>query len=454
MSLPMTVPRSPWALVTRPIVWAVVFAVSVTVVGVGGSVGNAHSPVRGDSVASRPPPPPSPLSIQSFSVTPRADDVGLPATILVNVTGGSPPYAFQWSGLPANCPGSDVAQVVCAPNASGEFPVAVTVTDATNASVASSLDLSVAPALAIENLTIAPSVVPALGTLVIAVDRVGGTAPFRYAYSGLPPGCAGANASAIECRPNATGTYTVSVGVADSLGANVEKNGTVSVGSAGPGPTVTGFEAIPANLTLGGSTTFAVQVDGGVAPLTFTYAGLPAGCTPVDSSALPCTPNATGVFSVNVTVQDAIGQTAHATTDLVVVPVPPSPLALLGFAVYPPDVAVGNFTVFALLATGGVTPLVYAYSGLPEGCFSVSLPVLLCRPAGAGVFTVDVTVTDAAGHEMSSSATLLVTGTPAPAAAASPDPGPTYALLLGVGMLVGAAATWTLLWVLRRRYRL
>ena len=52
--------------------------------------------------------------------------------------------------------------------------------------------------------------------------------------------------------------------------------------------------------------------------MTYSYAGLPAGCTSADTPVLACTPNATGTFNVQVTVTDANGMTMRSNATLTV----------------------------------------------------------------------------------------------------------------------------------------
>lgn len=64
-----------------------------------------------------------------------------------------------------------------------------------------------------------PSTISTGSSTTIAAAIAGGTAPFTFAYEGLPAGCLSANSSSIRCDPRASGTSNVSVAVTDADGA-------------------------------------------------------------------------------------------------------------------------------------------------------------------------------------------------------------------------------------------
>ncbi|MGA8302091.1 MAG: hypothetical protein WA691_07850 [Thermoplasmata archaeon] len=50
----------------------------------------------------------------------------------------------------------------------------------------------------------------------VTTTATGGTGPYTYAYSDLPPGCSSQNASAISCTPKAAGVFVIVVNVTDA----------------------------------------------------------------------------------------------------------------------------------------------------------------------------------------------------------------------------------------------
>ena len=85
-------------------------------------------------------------------------------------------------------------------------------------------------------------------------------------------------------------------------------------------PIISSFTALPSNITVGNTTVLDVAFNGGHAPITYAYAGLPQGCTSINMSALICRPNVTGTFVVGVYVNDSLSHSAYATTSITVSP--------------------------------------------------------------------------------------------------------------------------------------
>ena len=64
-------------------------------------------------------------------------------------------------------------------------------------------------------LNINPSQVKEGQSINLQTSVNGGTMPFSYSYSGLPPGCTSLNLSAFACTPSSTGNFGVQVTVID-----------------------------------------------------------------------------------------------------------------------------------------------------------------------------------------------------------------------------------------------
>ena len=76
-----------------------------------------------------------------------------------------------------------------------------------------------------------PLPIPLGDEVTFTVTASGGTNPLTYSYSGLPTGagCISTNSSTLTCRPNATGTFTVSANVTDLFGRSASAPVVVTV---------------------------------------------------------------------------------------------------------------------------------------------------------------------------------------------------------------------------------
>ncbi|HKV89853.1 MAG TPA: hypothetical protein VJQ43_01490, partial [Thermoplasmata archaeon] len=139
----------------------------------------------------------------------------------------------------------------------------------------------------------------------------------------------------------------------------------------------------------------SVSVANGTTPYSYSYLGLPSGCTTANAATIQCLPLSPGPFRTVVTVTDAVGYSWSAAFRWTVAP----PLTTSNLSASPNPVDVGTSTHLRASALGGVAPgsATYAYASLPPGCASANVTVLACAPEETGTFFVTVTVHDVAG---------------------------------------------------------
>ncbi|MDG6913547.1 MAG: hypothetical protein JRN35_10785, partial [Nitrososphaerota archaeon] len=68
-------------------------------------------------------------SISSWVANPPSIPLGQITWLNVTATGGTTPYSYAYTGLPAGCASKNLASFTCTPSAAGNFTVTVTVTD-------------------------------------------------------------------------------------------------------------------------------------------------------------------------------------------------------------------------------------------------------------------------------------------------------------------------------------
>jgi hypothetical protein len=84
-----------------------------------------------------------PLALASFVADPSSVATGGTTTLRASAGGGTQPYSYVYTGLPAGCGSSNVPNLTCAPVTAGAYSVAVHVTDAAGDSVQSTVNLTV-----------------------------------------------------------------------------------------------------------------------------------------------------------------------------------------------------------------------------------------------------------------------------------------------------------------------
>lgn len=202
------------------------------------------------------------------------------------------------------------------------------------------------------------------------------------------------------------GYATDNVSVQVPVGKIVEVNMTMAIQV--PPLVISSFVASPGAFPLGNVTTFSTTVAGGTPPYSYSYVNLPPGCTSSNLSSWSCTPSVYGNFTVSVTVTDAAGRSATATTQVAVAPSRRPGLAIAAFSAQPNPVTVGGQTQFTVQIAGGTAPFTFVYTGLPPGCVTMNSSSFSCTPSATGSYEVSVTVTDANGRSNTANLSLLV----------------------------------------------
>ncbi len=244
-------------------------------------------------------------------------------------------------------------------------------------------------------------------TIQFSASASGGSGGYSYAWS-FGDGTAGSGGSVSHVYTK-TGTIDPTMTVTDSSGASYTTGAGCSF-TVNQGLTIsTPLSVSPNPVVVGNTTTFRVSASGGTTPYTYSYAGLPTGCSSANANPLPCTPNTVAVYSVTVTVTDAQGRTATSTASLTV---RPTPLVVSSFAASPSSLMVNNSTTFLVVPSGGLPPYSFSYSHLPPGCLSSNSASLSCAPNQIGFYTVAVQVNDSYGQTQTATTSIAVTPRP------------------------------------------
>lgn len=342
----------------------------------------------------------NPLPSITTSSLPDGERAVAYSTVL-DADNGTPPYSWAGSGLPAGLsidPGT--GELSGTPTVFGPFSITVTVTDVAGASVSRILSLTLH-----QEPTIGAGTLPDW-----TVDRAypntqinasGGNGTYTFTSTALPSGLSlGTSSGIISGTPTAAGTTNFTVTIQDSLGGTATQDYSITINAA-PNITTASLPSWTVDIPYPSTT---MSNTGGTPGISWTGTGLPAGLS-IDPSTgeISGTPTATGPSSVTITVTDSAGATDASTYSLTINSPPTFTATSL------PD-GEENLAYDATPTTsGGTSPFTWSASGLPAGLsIDPGTGVISGTPSVAGVSTVDVTLTDAAGSTTNSSLSLTV----------------------------------------------
>jgi hypothetical protein len=244
----------------------------------------------------------------------------------------------------------------------------------------------------------------------------GGRPPYSWHLSSgaLPPGLALSPRGELYGVPTVPGATTLSLEVVDSAKpAPLSASASVSLEVA-PAPLRVTTRSLPGGAT---ESLYNVQFEasGGVAPYSWKWLSgqLPPGVTLSTTGQLSGTPTGGGSYRFQVQVTDSASSPQVATARFVVVVVTP-PLSIGSRSL--PGATVGSAFSVQLLANGGVPPYTWSVrSGLlPSGITLSNTGLLAGTPTIAGVYRVNVKVTDSSADPLTAYVTyqLVVAAVP------------------------------------------
>lgn len=339
------------------------------------------------------------------TVSPGAVDVGQ----WVNLTssapvGGLPPYNYTWNGLPSNCVSSGKSKDTCVPQSGGIYNVSVTVTDSNGYSVSSPhVKLVVNNTLTVL-LTASARTVDIGQTVTFTAAASFGSKPYVYTWSySSGMGCLPSSNQTLRCTPTLQGYSTIGITVTDATGKNISN---LLVETVNTHPTIYLFGANTTDIKQ--TLNFAPSASGGTPPYTYQWSAPAAlGCKSTTGPKNSCTPLATGVYALSVTLQDSVGVFDTSTLSITVNS-PPS-VTLSG----PTLVDVNQTVRFDAIVGNGSAPYNYIW-GTQKSllCAPSTGPSLSCQPGKPGRYQIGVHLVDAAGLSSTSNFTLQVNADP------------------------------------------
>ncbi len=250
--------------------------------------------------------PPGSLSVH-FTATPTSGVAPLPVTFQSTVSGGTTPYTYAWT-FGDGSPGSSLADPSHTYNASGIFPVTLSMTDSSGHTGSYRLSVVVSAV----GMTATATATPDQGTAPLLVgfheNVTGGQAPYSYAWT-FEPGAQVSTLADPSFTFNSSGTYNVTLRVTDNPSDGKTTVAWVLVNVTA----VAGLQASvqPSGCVVAGTAaTFDAKVSGGLAPYNLTWAfGDGSATLQTSQTQVTHTYASPGTYELNLSVTDFAGAT-------------------------------------------------------------------------------------------------------------------------------------------------
>ena len=346
---------------------------------------------------------------QGIGITTGSLPVGFVGTAYAStmgVGGGTSPYTWTVTGLPAGLTMTTGGIISGSPTSAGTSNAMFTVTDSTlptHLSTNATIAITVNPALAITTTSLASSV--AGGTYTAQLAATGGTPNYTWSVTNLPAGLTMSAAGAITGSPSTAGTFNPMFTVTDSA---TPSHNSVSASIAivvGPGLSIT-TTALPGGTVLV-PYTGQMAVTGGTPTYTWSATNLPTGLTMNAAGAISGLPSAAGTTNVQFSVTDS-STPSHLTLTTTIAIVINAGVSITT-AQLPVGFANSSYTA-TMVATGGTPSYTWTASGLPNGLTMTTGGVISGTPSAAGTSSVIFTVTDSTSPaHTTAQATIIIT---------------------------------------------
>jgi hypothetical protein len=325
----------------------------------------------------------------------------------LTAVGGTQPYVWSGSGLPSGLTLSSGGVISGVAQASGTFPVAVTVRDQANGTASATLQLVIGQQLQIVTQFLPPATVnvPYTTTLVGA----GGQPPYSWSAVGgsLAPGLTlNGSTGVLQGTVGVEGTYSFTIRLADATGLAVLRTFQLTVGG---GLSITNIQLRNGTVNLVYEEVLVAA--GGLPPYQWQIlsGGVPGLSLNPVTGVLGGTPTLAGIFNVTVRATDAVGQSVTRSYSVTITP---------GFRIVTetlPGASQGVFYEQQLVASGGQFPFTWTLFdgtiGVPGLTLNSITGVLSGTPTQPGTFPLNVLVTDGQGATATRVLTLVVTET-------------------------------------------
>ena len=249
------------------------------------------------------------IAITTSSLPDGSEGVSYSETLASSGGGGAQAWAIHSGALPTGLALNDsTGEISGTPTVADTYNFVVEVTAVDTSTALAPLSITITEPLAVTTST--PLADGALGSpYSLQLSSVGGVGPNTWSTSGsLPGGLSVNSAGLLSGTPTATGNFTFTAEVTDSLTTTANKDLTITIN-----PALTIATTSVPNGSVSTAYSQQLTTSGGVAPDSWavTSGALPTGLSlEQHTGEIVGTPTATGAFSFTVTATDSLSATA------------------------------------------------------------------------------------------------------------------------------------------------
>ncbi len=246
------------------------------------------------------------------------------------------------------------------------------------------------------------------------------------------------------------GTYTVVV-IAQETGSNalakIQEVGrfmqTINPAGTGLCSTPCSITFSPTSPTVGQTVTFTANVNGGVAPFTFSWS-FGDGTPNVAGNPATHMYSAKGTFTVKVNITDSSTPTHQTSTVTTTITVLPTPLA--DTVSGPASGTVGTSVTFTVAANGGTSPYTFSWTATGGSPASGSGASFSTTYSVKGTYVVNATVTDFNGAKAFKTASITINPLPLADTVTGPTSGTVGTSVTFTAGATGGTTPYTFSW--------
>lgn len=375
------------------------------------------------------------------SATPLTGYVPLTVTLSAAISGGTPPYNATWStGTGTSLYRPNTSATYATP---GTYNLALTVRDTASGLFVDNWTVRAEARPLSANISASPPSAAVGQSVDFLSNHSGGWGPFTFRWA-FGDGSTAATQNATHAY-TAANTYDGSFTVTATIGGSTTLTFTEIVTAAGPGPLTLAASLTPTSGTVPLTVSGTSLPSGGVPPYTYRWTWGDGSPTSTTENATHAYPTA-GDYAATLNVSDASGSSVQKVWPVTVA----APLAVT-ISATPTAAAAGATVTFGSDPSGGTQPYTYAWT-LGDGASATSRNTTHAYPT-AGVYTVNLTLTDFDGHTARASVTVTVSGGASATTGSSQSGGLAGWdwIILGLVVVLVAALVFVVAWRRRRR---